>query len=69
MKDQVGLESATCQENGNSIDDGIAAATTFAVYGSSFKLQSLTADWAYDPSQVLGRQCRWAHVSILTNLT
>src|SRR5271170_1672181 len=66
VMDQMGLESAIRQQDGDSIDDGIASATTFAQYGCSFKLQGLTADWADDPTHVCSRQCVCAHASILT---
>jgi hypothetical protein len=59
--DQMGLESAISQQDGDSIDEGIASATTLAQYGTSFKLQGLTADWADDPSHVFSRQCVCAH--------
>jgi hypothetical protein len=48
------LNCAVSQENGNSIDDGIAATAALALYGSCFKLQPLMASGADDPAQVLG---------------
>ena len=61
----MGLDGAVCQQNWNSIDDGIAAATSLASNDSCLKLKGLMADGADDPAQVLVLQRLWAHSSIL----
>jgi methylenetetrahydrofolate dehydrogenase (NADP+)/methenyltetrahydrofolate cyclohydrolase len=63
----MGLSRAVCQQDRDPIDDRIAPVAALALYGSQFKLQRLMADRADDPTQVLYRQCVWAHASILAN--
>jgi hypothetical protein len=46
------LNCAVSQENGNSIDDGIAAATALAMDASSISPQVLMADGADNPAQL-----------------
>jgi hypothetical protein len=48
------LNCAVRQENGNSIDDGIVAATALAMNASCISPQVLMAGGADDPAQVLG---------------
>jgi methylenetetrahydrofolate dehydrogenase (NADP+)/methenyltetrahydrofolate cyclohydrolase len=61
------LNCAVSQQNGNSIDDGIAATTALAIDTSSFSLQPLMADGTNDPAQILGGRWLRAHGSILAN--
>ena len=60
------LDGPVCQQNGNAIDNGIAATAAQAEYCADFKLQRFAADRADDPAQIFG--CLPAHEPILANV-
>jgi hypothetical protein len=61
------LNCAACEEHGNSIEDGVTAVATLAVYCFGSELQVLVADGADQPGEVFGFECSDAHVAILSH--
>jgi hypothetical protein len=62
---EPGLSGAIFEQNGNSIDNGIAARAAETENGIGLQLKGLMAGWADDPAQIVRSQRSSAHRSIL----